>query len=136
MDLVELRPLSPFVGSYKCALSEADTINDVLIERDGVVVKGKEPRKQYFGRVPVERAMTPDENRLWKEGKLPERFEVNATGTVVIEHPSPATVTVPADVAEGLIARGLAEAVGTVSAVEAEASAQPLGMRISPRMRV
>ncbi|MBS0244921.1 MAG: hypothetical protein JSS20_22340, partial [Proteobacteria bacterium] len=50
MQLVEIRPLKPFVGSYRCALNDADFIDDHLTENEnGLVVKIPVPRKRFIG---------------------------------------------------------------------------------------
>jgi hypothetical protein len=122
MQLVEIKPLKPFCGSYRCALSEADVIDDLLVEKEGgVIVKERVPRKSFVGLISVERAITPDEHKAWKDGKLPEKFEVADNGRSITEHPPHRTVQVPADVASSLISRGLAErvAVGKKAATAA-----------------
>jgi hypothetical protein len=116
MKLVELRPLKPFVGTYKCSLSEADLIDDALTEKDGVIVKEKVPKKRYIGLVPVERAATADEFRAWKEGKLPSHLTASEDGRFVTEMPIARTVKVPEEVAQSLVARGLAERIGRATA--------------------
>lgn len=109
---VELLPLKPFCGSYKCALSEADTIDEILVEKDGgLIVKEKVPRKKFVGLIAVERAATPEEQLMARERKLPDHLEIDERGLVITEHPKQRTVIVPADVANSLVHRGLAKRV-------------------------
>lgn len=112
MQLVEVVPLKAFCGTFKCSLSEADLIDEALVEKEGgVIVKEKVPRKRYIGKVPTVRAITPDEHNLWKEGKLPKNIVADDGGKFVTVYPEQRTVMVPADVASSLIARGIAERV-------------------------
>lgn len=113
MQLVEVRALKPFVGSYRCSLSEADTIEDQLTEKEGgLIIKEKVPRKRFAGWIAVERYATSVEIELAKVGQLPGNLELEPGGKRVTEHPTEATVMVPADIAENLVSRGLAEIVG------------------------
>lgn len=124
---VEVRPLKPFVGSYPCPLADADLVDDVLTEKDGIVTKTKQPRKKFIGKVPRERYASADEMALIGSGQaLPANIELvpehpklaksNHKRSAddprkVLEHPAEPTVRLPADMAKDLIARGLAEAV-------------------------
>lgn len=109
--LVEITPLSPFVGSYPCSLAEADTIDEVLVEEGDVVIKKKVPRKRYAGFISIQRAALMIEIEQFKAGTLPKNIEViTEDGSMVIEHPLQPTVMVPEDIAESLIGRGLAKA--------------------------
>lgn len=110
MELVEVRPLKAFVGSYRCSLSEADSIDEVLTEKDGLIVKEKVPRKRYRGFVPVDRKLTPSEVEAYKAGSLPDNLEMIDEATLhVREYSGDRTVKVPPDVADSLVSRGLAE---------------------------
>jgi hypothetical protein len=111
-DMIEVRPLAPFVGSYRCSLADADMVDEDLVERDGVVIKHRVPRKRYIGLIPVQRALRADERDLLKAGgKLPETFEVLDESGLVIERPASATLRLPAEIAQSLVERGLAEIV-------------------------
>ena len=115
MQLIEVRPLKPFMGTYRCGLSEADIIDDVLVEKEGgVIVKEKVARKRFVGLIPVDRVMTPDESRLHLDGKLPDHIEPLPGGRMVREWPRQRTVMLPPDTASQLISRGLAERVEKV----------------------
>ena len=61
MQLVEVRPLKPFVGSYRCSIEITDYIDDGLAEKDGQVVKVKEPRKRFVGMIAEDRALATSE---------------------------------------------------------------------------
>ncbi len=125
-DLVEIRPLQPFVGTYRCALAEADMVDDDLEDRDGVVVKTKVPKKRIIGLISVRRFATVAEIEAAVAGEpmpgieflAPEELKrikpsmMTMPQLAVIQHPRERTVRVPASIAEGLIERGLAERVG------------------------
>lgn len=112
MQLVELRPLKPFVGSYRCSLSEADVIDTELVEKEGgLVVKEKVPRKRYRGFIPIDRKITSAENELARKGQLPGNLQLLENGYVREFPKGEQTVKVPQEVAENLIERGLAERV-------------------------
>lgn len=112
MQLVELIPLKPFVGSYKCSLSEADMVDDGLQEKDGVITKVKVPRKRFAGFVPVERAATRDEIDAFRAGKLPGHIEALDEECMQVRvYPESRTVKVPPDIADNLVSRHLAERV-------------------------
>jgi hypothetical protein len=111
MSMIEVRPTKPFVGSYRCSFAEADIIDEQLVEKDGLIVKEKVPRKRFVGLIPVQRAMTREESSAWAAGNLPPHLEPIEDGRYVIEHPKQRTVFVPAEVASSLISRGLAEKV-------------------------
>lgn len=113
MELVEVRPLKAFVGSYRCSLEECDSVDEVLTEKDGgLIVKEKVPRKRYRGFVPIDRKLMPSEVDAYRAGKLPDNLEMIDEGTLhVREHSGPRTVRVPADVADSLVSRGLAERI-------------------------
>lgn len=135
--LVEVRPIRPFVGSYKCTIDECDYIQDILIEKDGFIVKGKEPRKRFIGMIGERRPLTGDEIMAAKSGALGPRYDVEARpedlkqvgvgtnslptiyGTV---RPRQAAVRVPVDIADDLVRRGLAEIIEP-----AKAAKQPKG---------
>ncbi len=128
-DLVEVRPLRPFVGTYRCELKDADMIDDGLVEKDGgLIVKEKVPKKRYIGLVSVRRAARPDELELISRGEaLPEGIELaddvrseaekrvankgQIGSTFVFEHPAVRTLMLPREVASKLVSRGLAEIV-------------------------
>jgi hypothetical protein len=111
-ELIELRPLKPFAGSYKCALSEADVVNDSFAEKeDGQIVKVREPRKRFFGAVSYARHITPAELELSKQGRLPPHLKHEGKSEFVVEHPLQPTVKVPLGIALTLIERQLAERV-------------------------
>lgn len=109
--LVELMPLKPFVGSYPCSVSEADTIVDTYGENDqGEIVKRKQPRKRYTGFIPIARMMTPAEVEDAKAGRLPPNIVPSDDGSATCTvFPIPRTVEVPEEIARDLVARGLAE---------------------------
>ncbi|MGE3916823.1 MAG: hypothetical protein AB7F78_14120 [Hyphomicrobiaceae bacterium] len=108
MQLIEVRPVKPFVGSYRCSVAEADMIDEQFAEKDGVVIKEKVPRKRFIGLIPVTRAIRPDEVDLHLAGKLPGNIEVDDSGRMVTEHPKQRTLHLPPAVASSLISRGLA----------------------------
>ncbi len=129
MELVELKPLKPFVGSYRCALADADVIDDMLVEReDGTIVKEKVPRKRFVGLIAVTRRLTPDEIGQFLAGSLDPLIEVVDGATVLakqkvkpqsiaalelacIVSPEHATVRVPREMADDLVKRGIAAVV-------------------------
>jgi hypothetical protein len=113
IELVELKPVQPFCGSYKCALSEADTVDEGFAERDGIIIKERVPRKRYHGAVAIERQASPEEQQLWKDGRLPAKFEMSDDGRFLKELPAQPTVMVPVDVANSLVERGLAVRVAS-----------------------
>lgn len=121
MELVTLKALAPVAGSYICPIAECDEIEDYLTDsEDGVVVKKKRGRKRFQGLVSVERRATLHEIEAAIEGRLPANIEVlselpkkaaSDTGLVfavtILEHAPP--FAVPAEMADSLIKRGLAE---------------------------
>lgn len=121
MNLIALKALKPLVGSYECTAAEADTIEDVLVDgENGEIIKRRRARKRYRGFVDVERRATVAEIQAAIEGRLPSHIEALGTipkvaqavdGSVaplmVREHAD--TFSVPADLADDLIKRGLAE---------------------------
>ena len=129
MQLIELRPLKPFVGTHPCSLAEADMIDDRLVQGvDGVVRKQPEPRKRFVGLIPIDRPATADEMAALKAGKpLPPNIEIapdtrteferrmaakgQAEAPRIRQWPAQRTVRVPEDVAASLVERGLAERV-------------------------
>ena len=129
MDMIEVRPLKAFVGSYKCALADADQIDDQLDELpDGAIVKRQVPRKRFVGLISTHRRLRSEEIQQFIAGELSERLEVPngkeilaaqqrkpqsiaAIEISAIEHPVNRTIMVPSDTALSLISRGLAEAV-------------------------
>lgn len=121
MQMIEVRPLRPFMGSYVCSLSEADSVDDHTTEKDGQITKTKVARKRFVGLIPVDRAMTPDEHRLYLAGNLPGHLEVLGDRQVR-EWPAQRTVLVPAEIASRLISGGLAERVN-VKATKATTAA-------------
>jgi hypothetical protein len=113
-SLVEVRPLKPFVGSYKCSLSEADVIDDETVEEAGQIIKRKVARKRFAGFIPVERMASPEEAKLYAdEDKVPDNidFYIDHKTPMVREWPAHRTIKVPAEVASSLASRGLAEVV-------------------------
>ena len=118
-QLVEIKPLKPFVGSYRCALSEADLVDDGLdVNEAGQIIKVKVPRKRFVGLIAVQRKIRQTERELWTAGKLPANIEVlDENGTVVLEHPPQRTLMVPAEVASSLVSRELAEIVDKTATV-------------------
>jgi hypothetical protein len=117
-QLVEIKPVKPFVGSYRCSLSEADMIEDGLKENDdGTIVKVKIPKKRFVGLISVQRAMRAHEREMWLAGTLPENIEVlDEQGMAVMEHPLVRTIFVPPEVASSLVSRQLAELVKSTKA--------------------
>lgn len=115
MEFIEIKPLKPFCGSYPCALADADQIDEALHEADGVITKRQVPRKKFFGLIAVERMASHHEIALIEAGQAPHITVVSKTKDEchVIVHPVPLTVSVPADMATNLVARGLAERVAT-----------------------
>jgi hypothetical protein len=129
-ELIELKPLKPFIGSYPCALAHCDTIDEQLVEKEGgMIIKEKIPRKKFIGLVGVTRRLTVDETHAFLSGQLPARYEVHDAEKVLKQHaikpqsaanteliatvrPENSTVKVPAEMARSLIDRGLAEMVG------------------------
>ncbi len=128
MQLTEVRPLKPFCGTYACSVADADCIDDVLTDKDGVVAKTRQPRKLFVGLVPVERSATQAEAAAIIAGEpLPNGVEIDADVAAefrarsdrksdterprVVERPVPGTVSVPTDMASSLVSRGLAEIV-------------------------
>lgn len=113
MEMIELRALKPFCGSYKCALADADIIDESLVERaDGLIVKEKVPRKKFVGLIAVERMAHDSELRQLASGNTPSGLEViSQTKSATMVRINADTVKVPSDMAENLIARGLAERV-------------------------
>jgi hypothetical protein len=114
-DLVEVRALKPFCGSYKCELGVADIIEDETVEVNGVITKTKVARKRFAGLIAVERTPTEHEANAIKAEAKPPHIEVLASDksgvTLVRVHPIPSTAFVPQDIAASLVERGLAEAV-------------------------
>lgn len=125
MQLIEVKAIAPFVGTYVCPLAEADLIDDVLEEKDGMTVKTRVPKKRFAGFIDVQRRLSPEEIQRALEGELPANIELldpavlksikpgaqNAPEVFAIEHAP--TVMLPADVAAGLIERGLAGKIET-----------------------
>ena len=127
--MIEVRPLKPFCGSYKCALADADIIDEHLVEKeDGLIVKERIPRKKVVGQIAIQRRLTDFETSAFLAGQLPPQIEVLNGAEVLERHrikpqaaaaldligsvqPAEPTVKVPSDLAASLIARGLAEAV-------------------------
>lgn len=121
MELVTLKALAPVAGSYICSIAESDEIEDYLADDEqGNVVKRKRGRKRFQGLVSVERRATLHEIEAAIEGRLPPNIEVlselpkkaaSETGAVypvtIVEHAPP--FAVPAETADNLIRRGLAE---------------------------
>jgi len=122
MQMVEVRPLKPFVGSYRCSLAEADMIDEHLKEdANGIVIKEKVPRKRIVGMISVQRALLPSEHKAWIDGKLnTDIYEVSEDGRMCIEHPPQRTLIVPIHVASSLISRGLAAEVAPIEAASTE----------------
>jgi len=132
-QLVEVRALKPFCGSYKCALEDADTVDDGIEEKDGVVIKTRVPRKRFMGTIPTERRATQEEFDAWKAGAPPEGLEFSDDGRLIITRYGNEIVKVPADMASSLITRGLAERVSdTDQDCAGSAPAGGLASRINP----
>lgn len=129
-DLIELRPLSPFVGSYPCSLADADVITDQFVEDEatGQIVKRRVARKHFKGVIEVVRAATHDELLAIKNDTLPASIAVHGdiaklkqviAAALAEQRPTPVvtvsimpterTVRVPANIAADLVKRGLAE---------------------------
>lgn len=132
IELTEVKPVAPFCGSYPCALDQADTIDDALVEKpDGTIVKEKQPRKRFVGLIEVTRYATAEETALIATGReLPEGIALagnaqpdhvakasmkgQSQAVRVVEYPKQRTVMVPTDIAAALVRRGLAELVEPV----------------------
>ncbi len=132
IELVELKPIAPFCGSYVCALADCDTLDDGIEEKpDGSIVKVRVPRKRFVGLISVERMARPHEIQARFEGGLPERFELIGNWSkptermTLVEHPEARTVRVPKDIADDLVKRGLAVAASPGGIVGALASLLP-----------
>lgn len=128
ITLVEVRPLKPFVMSFKCSLADADYVDDDLTEKDGLVVKTKVPRKRVTALIPIRRSLTLNEIEARIRGDLdPATYELEPESIAALKaikpgatsvppifavvHPAVPTVKVPADVADNLVSRGIAERV-------------------------
>ena len=119
IEMTEVLPLKPFVGSYQCALADADTIDEQLVKQGGVIVKTRVPKKKFVGLISRQREMRDTEFMAAQAGTLPASVEIvgdvskakSAEMLRVVEHPAQRTVMVPADMAAGLVERGLAEYV-------------------------
>lgn len=116
MQLVEVKPLSPFVGSYVCPMAYADDIGTVLVEDDnGHLIKRQEARKRFQGLIATQRRATRLEVELWKAKGIPEHITVigdlDGPEAWIEVRPENPTVAVPREMADDLIARGLAEEV-------------------------
>lgn len=123
MSLIALKALKPLVGSYECTAAEADTIEDVLVDgENGEIIKRRRARKRYRGFVDVERRATVAEIQAAIEGRLPPNIEVlgaipkvavSVDGSVapmmVREYAAP--FSVPQELADDLVKRGMAERV-------------------------
>lgn len=97
---------APFTGAYKCALAEADLIQDELHENEqGQIVTKKVPYKKIVGLLPQRRLATKEDQEAIKAGRL------YAEGNYVYDSTEPTRLTVPAEFAQSLVARGLAEIV-------------------------
>jgi hypothetical protein len=112
VSMVEVRPLKPFVGSYRCGLSEADVIEDETVEEAGQIIKRKVARKRFVGLIPVERMASNEEFKKFKDHK-PDNIDVYMDGKVAMirEWPVHRTIKVPVEVASSLASRGLAEVI-------------------------
>ena len=133
MNFVEVRPLKPFCGTFKCPLSMADSIEDVLEEKDGVIVKVRQPMKRYAGFVSVARQPMPEEFAAWKAGKVSAGYEFSDDGKMLFKHPDERTLKLPEDLASSLVERGLAERVTEGMAPAAPTSAVG-SMRVIPNL--
>lgn len=135
MQLVEVLPLKPFVGSYRCTLAEADFIDDVLDETPAGIVKTKQPRKRFIGLIAERRALTLGEIEARLCGDLdPAIFELEPESAEILRRLKPGanavppifatvwprerTVRVPADMAADLERRRLAEIVKPAKAAK------------------
>lgn len=124
-SMVEVRPLRPFVGSFRCALADADYVDDVLDETPAGIVKIKQPRKRIIGRIAERRALSLGEIEASLRGELaaniqieqPEMLKGIRPGAASMPtiyatvHPVPATVHLPPDMAADLEKRGIVEIV-------------------------
>lgn len=117
MQLVEVKPIQPFVGSYPCALADADSIDDVLVEDEasGLLNKRRQARKRFSGKIAVQRYASPVELERIRSGDLPPNIcvigDAKAAQVFVEVSPEQPTVKVPSGIADDLVARGLAERV-------------------------
>ena len=123
-NLVEIRALEPFIGSYKTTPELADDITlEHFEDAAGELKTRKVPRKSFSGMIAVERELSPRERDAHKAGTLPANVEVHEQpkrqpGASFTQapmyatiHPVPATCFVPEAMAADLIERGLAERV-------------------------
>ena len=116
MQLVELKPLQPIVGSFVCGIADADEIVAVSAEDEhGNIVKRQQARKRFKGLVAVQRHATRFEVDIWKANGVPANITVlgdlNAAEVFIEEQPENPTISVPRAMADDLIRRGLAEEV-------------------------
>jgi hypothetical protein len=113
MEMIEVRALKPFCGSYKCSLADADVIDETLVERpDGLIVKEKVPRKKFVGLITVERRAFDSELAQIEAGRTPVGLEViSRTKALTMVRTLSDNVRLPSDMAQNLIDRGLAERV-------------------------
>lgn len=114
--LVEVKPLSPFCGSYPCAIADADGITEYFDEdANGIVVKRRQPRRKFVGKVPYTRSLAKYELDEAKAGHPPTReghsVEIDEAGKSITFTPINANVFLPVDLAADLVARGLAQLV-------------------------
>ena len=120
--LVAIRPLAAFCGSYACTLADGDTVSTIFVEDEkGEIVKRRQPRKRFHGRVGFSRTLARDEFEALKSGGQPaavEGFtaEVDLAVKVIRYEPIDAIVRVPPDMAADLVKRGLAERIAPTKA--------------------
>lgn len=125
---IEVRALQPVVGSYPCPISECDFINDVFTENaDGIVIKQKQPRKRYFGRISVTRRLSVHEIEAALRNELPANIEPidpewrrgvkpgaqTMPEVIAVFHAE--TFMLPVEIAKDLVSRGLVEIVSKPS---------------------
>ena len=108
--MVEVRALSPFVGSYECDLADADSVDDIVVQTSLGLEKKKQARKRYMGKVAVTRFAHDHETATIAQGaSLGANIEVMPGGKLITIHAD--TVKVPEAIALDLVKRGLAERV-------------------------
>jgi len=113
MEMIEIRPLKPFIINYRCSRAEADAIDvDMKENKYGVMIKEYVPRRRFVGMIPFERRLNGNEIELLaNKWPLPPNIELIPGTERVIEHPAEPTVRVPSELAQELVERGLAELV-------------------------
>lgn len=121
MEMVTVRPLKPFVGSYPCPMSEADAVIVVYDENDhGEIVKKRQGRKRFSGEVGYSRQLAASDLKEIDKAKAENREpQIYGAGNYVVTidtksnmvhfDTTKAFVDLPKDMATDLINRGLAE---------------------------